>query len=288
MALRHITTIIIAALAYGTACAQQFSCNERERAACMGHEEQIAGAAMFRAAEEIERLYYNFNVPDSIRGQVERLVRTREFRKTCQEILHKDSAYLRARNKDALDELYLDSINRLIIPYNIYNISGENVSALLRLPGRLRIDESTRSGLLEKAVDMARRIRCDRMLNVWDEEMELLKKKLSTKQYNLFFSIKNRRTVDAELRDAWDRIVEAGLESQLDSAKDVALAHSYLNERQKLKTIYRYRPVAQKKQLDEQRKHRPLMIRMLDALDKKEALNNDEEKKKAIAKEFVW
>jgi hypothetical protein len=87
---------------------------------------------------------------------VERLVRTREFRKTCQEILHKDSAYLRARNKDALDELYLDSINQLIIPYNIYNISGENVSAVLRLAGRLRIDESTRSELLEKAVDMAR------------------------------------------------------------------------------------------------------------------------------------
>jgi hypothetical protein len=48
--------------------AQQFSCNERERAACMGHEKQIAGTAMFRAEEEIECLYYNFNVPDSISG----------------------------------------------------------------------------------------------------------------------------------------------------------------------------------------------------------------------------
>ncbi len=118
--------------------------------------------------------------------------------------------------------------------------------------------------------------------------MDLLRKTLDKKQLDRFFTIKNGIIVSREARQAWKRICDAGLESEVDSAKEMNLAISYYHERQKIKDIYRYYGTPQKKYLAELSRQMPLIVRMVDALDKKARMEEDEKKNGTIGKEYVW
>ena len=138
---------------------------------------------------------------------------------------------------------------------------------------------------MDKALDMARRIRKDYRINLWNEEMEILKKTLNKQQLRSFFVRKNANKIATEFNKAWAKLKDAGLTAQLDSIKDGNDAINFMSSRQMIKDLYRSYGTPQKKYLAELEKSKPKLISMLEGIDKKARI---EEKNKSIGKEFVW
>jgi len=268
--------------------APTFRCTVAEKEVWDKHSDEIQSKTSYRAAEEFERICQHYYVPKEKKTLIEGYVRDREFHKVCLEYMLPDSLKLRVMRKIRIDEHYQDSIDRVLIPEYTNKISGYNISFALHFCRKIHLDSAQFEYLLVKALDMTHRIRKDRTLNVWNEEMDLLGKTLDKKQLDRFFTIKNGISVSKEARQAWKRICDAGLENEVDSAREMNLAISYYHERQKIKDIYRYHGTQQKKYLSELSKKMPLIVRMVDALDKKERMEEDEKKNGTIGKEFVW
>lgn len=270
---------------YYCAAAESVRCSTKEKEVYSKYGHLVDSVMNFRTDEEIIRLNNAYNIPPSSRAKMEHYVRNMEFRLVCQELLYKDSLVIRMRNKSVIEEAYRDSINTLLIPAYGNNISGENVSMALRWSEALRLDSAQYSHIMNKALDMARRIRKDYRVNLWNEEMEVLKNTLDKKQLRSFFTNKNAARVTNDFNKAWARLKEAGLTEQLDSTEDANDAVNYLFSKYMIKDIYRYYGTPQKKNLAELDKKKPKIITLLAGLDRKAAA---EERRKTIGKEFIW
>lgn len=212
----------------------------------------------------------------------------REIRKACYDYIWPDSVRLRSLAKMRVDTQYQDSIDMLLIPEYYNRISGDNISYALHAKRAVRMDSTQYDYLMGKALDMAHRLRRNPRLNVWNEEMEILTKTLTKEQLDRFFRDKNARSVTKEMQTGWKRLTDAGFAEQLDSVNDMARAYFYFHERQKIKDLYKYNGTAQRKHLAELNKSMPTMVRMLDGLDKKARLEENERNNKTVGKEFVW
>ncbi len=279
---------IALALIHSTAWAQFYRCTKAEKDVFDQHPDEILNLTRFRTDEECVRLNVRYYIPADKQPLIRQYVSNREFHKVCLEYLLPDSLQQRVLAKIRLDEHYQDSIDMILIPEFENKVSGDNISFALHSRKHIKLDTAQYEYLLAKAIDMTHRIRRNRTLNVWNEEMDVLRKTLSKEQLYKFFRNKNSPKVTEEARQAWKRICEAGLSEQLDSAKDMSLAISYFNERQKIKDIYRYYGTSQKKYLAELSKQMPPMVKMLDAIDKKARKKEEEKKNGTVGKEFIW
>ena len=102
---------------------------------------------------------------------------------------------------------------------------------------------------------------------------------------------KNGEKTTKEVDKGWQRLVDAGLAEQLDSATEIPRAYIYYHERQKIKDIFRYYGTPQKKNLAELDNRKPAMVRMIETLDNETRIieqNKQKEKNKTVGKEFVW
>lgn len=240
-----------------------------------------------RHPEEMRKIEKRYIVPQDGYAKLYHYVMNRELKYICQDFLYKDSLDKRVFDKIVIENIYRDSINSILIPQYENHISGDNVSMALYYSKSLHLDSTQYSYIMAKAIDMARRIYRDHRINVWNEEMEILKKTLNKKQLRSFFVKKNSGIVTLEFNNAWKKLKEAGLTEQLDSAKDANDAINYIFKRQMIKDLYRSYGTPQKKYLAELDKNKPKMMSMLEGLDKKARLK-EEEKTKTVSKEFVW
>lgn len=288
--MKSLSIKIVLSMSFLCACisgmAQEYRCTQAEKAVFDKYSEMILMRTSYRAAEELMRLELTYSVPAEKRSLIKHFVDNREFHKVCIEILCDDSLKKRVQWKMNIDAAYQDSIDKVLIPVYVNKISGDNISFALYCKKGLHLDNAQYEYLLSKALDMAHKIKRNRTVNLWNEEMDALKKTLTKKQLNVFFQNKNAVKVTQEAKDAWNKICEYGLAEQVDSAKQMNLAISYFNERLKIKDLYRYYGTAQKKYLAELDRQKPLIVKMLDAIDKNKRLK--EQKQDNIGKEFVW
>ena len=284
----RIIMSIAMALICSMAIAQTYRCTRAEKEVFDQYPDEILHRTNYRTDEECVRLNARYYIPADKQALIRQYVSNREFHKVCLEFLLPDSLQQRVKRKIGLDEHYQDSIDMVLIPEYGNKISGDNISYALHSRKYIKLDDAQYDYMLAKALDMAHRIRRNRTLNVWNEEMEIIRKTLSKEQLYKFFRNKNSAKVTKEARQAWKRICEAGLDTQLDSVKDMSLAISYFNERQRIKDIYRYYGTSQKKYLAELSRHMPPMIKMLDSLDKKARMEEQEKKNGTVGKDFIW
>ena len=247
----------------------------------------IDSLLFLRHPEEMRKIEKRYIVTQDGYAKLDHYVMNRELKYICQDFLYKDSLDKRVFDKIVIENIYRDSINSILIPQYENHISGDNVSMALYYSKSLHLDSTQYSYIMAKAIDMARRIYRDHRINVWNEEMEILKKTLNKKQLRSFFVKKNSGIVTLEFNNAWKKLKEAGLTEQLDSAKDANDAINYIFKRQMIKDLYRSYGTPQKKYLAELDKNKPKMMSMLEGLDKKARLK-EEEKTKTVSKEFVW
>lgn len=268
-----------------TTKAEVLRCTIQEKEVYLANKELVDSMLDFRYREEVAKINHYFNVPEKDMARLEFFVKNREFKYICQDILYKDSLNRRVKNKITIERVFQDSINTILIPTCQHHISGENLSYALRCRNMLDLDSAQYAYIMGKALSMARRIRNDYRVNLWNEEMEVLRKTLDKGQLWSFFRRKNYLKVLDEFDKAWDKLKEADLTEQLDSAKDAKEAIKYMHSRQMIKDLYRGYGTSQKKYLAELDKSKPKIMRMLDGIDKKAKV---EEKRKTVGKEFVW
>ena len=285
--MKYKTILLCIALAFlcPAAKAEVLRCTIQEKEVYLTNKELVDSMLDFRSREEVAKIYHFFNVPEKDMTRLEFFVRNREFKYICQDILYKDSLDRRVKNKITIERVFQDSINTILIPTCQHHISGENLSYALHCRNMLNLDSAQYAYIMDKALSMARRIRKDYRVNLWNEEMKVLRKTLDKGQLWSFFRRKNYLKVLDEFDKAWDKLKEADLMEQLDSAKDAKEAIKYMHSRQMIKDLYRGYGTPQKKYLAELDKSKPKMMRMLDGIDKKARV---EEKRKTVGKEFVW
>lgn len=255
------------------------------------HFMEIARSTYQTEEECIAAIGLKYKVPARGGRRLAYFVKERERRKACYNYLYADSLMLRVRCKMEVDSVYRDSINTLLIPVRGNRISGENISLALADRRLLQLDDAQYDYLMDMALDMARRLRANPRANVWNDEMNLLRKTLTPAQLDNFFFSKNGMAVNKDFKDGWSKLAAAGLTQQLDSAKDIPQALTYFYKRRQIKDLFRYYGTSQKKYLAELDKNKPTMIQMLAALEKREreaANRKQREKNKTVGKEFSW
>lgn len=282
---KTILLSIALAMLCPAAKAEVLRCTIQEKEVYLANKELVDSMLDFRYHEEVAKINHYFNVPEKDMTRLVFFVKNREFKYICQDILYKDSLDRRVKNKITIERVFQDSINTILIPTCQHHISGENLSYALHCRNMLNLDSAQYAYIMDKALSMARRIRKDYRVNLWNEEMEVLRKTLDKGQLWSFFRRKNYLKVLDEFDKAWDKLKEADLTEQLDSAKDAKEAIKYMHSRQMIKDLYRGYGTSQKKYLAELDKSKPKMKRMLDGIDKKARV---EEKRKTVGKEFVW
>lgn len=282
---KTILLSIALAMLCPAAKAEVLRCTIQEKEVYLANKELVDSMLDFRYREEVAKINHYFNVPEKDMARLEFFVKNREFKYICQDILYKDSLDRRVKNKITIERVFQDSINTILIPTCQHHISGENLSYALHCRNMLNLDSAQYAYIMDKALSMARRIRKDYRVNLWNEEMKVLRKTLDKGQLWSFFRRKNYLKVLDEFDKAWDKLKKADLTEQLDSAKEAKEAIKYMHSRQMIKDLYRGYGTSQKKYLAELDKSKPKMMRMLDGIDKKARV---EEKRKTVGKEFVW
>lgn len=282
---KTILLSIALAMLCPAAKAEVLRCTIQEKEVYLANKELVDSMLDFRYREEVAKINHYFNVPEKDMARLVFFVKNREFKYICQDILYKDSLDRRVKNKITIERVFQDSINTILIPTCQHHISGENLSYALHCRNMLNLDSAQYAYIMDKALSMARRIRKDYRVNLWNEEMKVLRKTLDKGQLWSFFRRKNYLKVLDEFDKAWDKLKKADLTEQLDSAKDAKEAIKYMHSRQMIKDLYRGYGTSQKKYLAELDKSKPKMMRMLDGIDKKARV---EEKRKTVGKEFVW
>ena len=255
-----------------------------ERAATEKHKKELAQRLRLNGEEAFATLCIKYYVPKSKSKELSDLVMLRERRKAAYDYIHEKSPARRARAKLAIDSAFQDSIDVRLIPFN-QGISGENISFAMRLMPILNLDEAQRSYIMQKALDIARQLRKNPRKNVWNDEINTLRKTLNAEQLDCFFTHKNAGKATSLMRQTWSKLCEANMAARLDSTRDCAQAYMYYLEQQKINDIYRYYGTSKKKYLAELSKRMPEMVRLYDSLGKRKRM---EARKKEVGKEYVW
>lgn len=278
---------VLLSLLFYNLYADNYYCTLLEKILYQNNKIVIDSIVDFRANENLIKLNNQYYIPVGSKGRMEYYVRNREFRLVCQEFLYKNSLRTRMHNKIKIENRYQDSINTILIPTIENHVSGENVSFALYCSKILKLDKSQYDYIMSKALEMARRIRKDYRTNLWNEEMELLKKTLSKKQLRSFFVNKYSVKVTNEFNKTWEVLSEAGLTEQLDSVKDANEAVNYMFNMRMIKDLYRNYGTTQKKHVAELNRNMPKIISMMRGLEKNERIRN-EKKDKIDNKIFIW
>lgn len=262
---------------------------QTEKDTLKSHYSTVLKTAISTAREGIVELKFKYNVPVRLEGKVFYYLKEREQRKQCYNYIYKDSVVKRVRCKLEINSIYRDSINSLLIPISGNEISGENISLVLHHSRALGLDEAQYQYIMNQALEYAREIYNNPRANVWNDEINFLRNALTPKQITNYFFIKNAEKASKDIKDGWDKIVDAGLTQLLDSAEDVKLAYMYYQEYYRIKDVYRYYGTSQKKYLTELNKEMPPMIKLLETIkrgqkaEEKKSINNNN-----IGKEAIW
>lgn len=262
---------------------------QAEKDTLKAHYSSVLKKAISTAREGVVELKLKYNVPERFEGRVFYYLKEREQRKLCYNYIYNDSVVKRVRCKLEINSIYRDSINSLLIPISGNEISGENISLVLHYSRTLGLDEAQYQYIMDQALEYAREIYNNPRVNVWNDEINFLRNTLTSKQITNYFFIKNAEISSKEIKEGWNKLIDAGLTELLDSAEDVRLAYIYYQEYHRIKDVYRYYGTSQKKYLAELNKDMPPMIKLLETLKKeqkaeeKKSINNNN-----IGKEAIW
>lgn len=284
---KRVIALCIVAVAFLYAKAQSTLLPEMENRVLDEKKEIIEEQARLTRDEQYAKLCINYRVMKMFRSRLKEILIEREQRKACYNYIYADAPYKRARAKMEIDSLYQDSIDIRLIPYN-KNISGEYISAALLFDKTLRMDSAQYNAIKQCALNLAHKLRKNPKFDTWPEERKVITSALVPRQVEKLFVRKNGNKIADDFHTAWNRLKEAGLTQQLDSVSDGALAVVYIEKSYAIKDLYQRDKSARRAAMAQLDKRKPIMMRLLDGLNKKEALENKEKKQQNIGKDFVW
>lgn len=255
------------------------------------HAQSVTGideAVKRKAAEEAMAVRLTYNMRREAIPALEHFMLNRESLKAKCDSLFPDNLRERMKRKVRIEQIYRDSVNTVIIPSLTNKVSGENLSKALYWQEALNLTPVQYSSMMEKALELARQLHANPHVDVWEDDIKTILSTLDEKQQRRYFHFKNALAVTQDMNKAWKRVVDAGLAEQLDSVAAMNQAFDYYHELYRIKDIYRNHGQARRKAVAELDKHKPQMLKMLDALDKQKRMDEEEKKTPVVGKEFVW
>lgn len=273
MNLRLLSSVTFVLTAF--ACYAQEELTATEQEVFNAHKAELAMRSEIAGEDTYTEMCMKYHVPKSQSKKLAELLKLREKRKATYDYIYPSSTVNRTRAKMAVDSAFQDKIDAILIPFN--DMSGENISLALRGRKAFKLDDAQYEYLMNNALSMCKRIRKDRRTDVWNEEMSILRKTLSKKQFESLLVEKNLHTVTIRTRAAWKKLHDEGLTEELDSVSDCARLYMHFMEEEKIRCVYRNFSTERKKRLAELDKGMPKIAKMYYALTKKES---DDKKRK--------
>ncbi len=268
-------------IAYAHAQVLEPTAEESEVLLC--HKEEIDSMALTNGKEAFVELCLRYYVPKAQSHNLKSLLLLREKRKAAYRYIYPDAIQSRVESKLSVDSIFQDSIDAILIPHN--KISGENISFAVKCLNILEFDDTQRKYIINEALDIAHQIRKDPGIDVWNREMDVIKKTFTKKQLDKYFTLKNGKKVTQILHNTWNKLSDAGLTAELDSTREWSRAYLYYTEQLKMMDLYKNHRNVREKALADLARHMPQMVRMYDAMEKKKRI---ESRKKEMRKEYVW
>lgn len=147
------------------------------------------------------------------------LIYERELRKQMRNIYLSENLEQRYKDKRNIDQEYEDSICRVMAPY--WNMGLPNLYKAILYREGINLTDSQYRDIVTNMIRL--KTKAERMSgNMWGDELEVLKEVLTGDQLDTYFRAKNARIATRDSRLAWQRLKDAGMTNDLDSAKTVA------------------------------------------------------------------
>lgn len=237
--------------------------------------------------ERFLELSMSKKVPKIFKDSITSLFTRCEARKLSYNHIYEKSDLKRVFAKLAIDSIYRDSVNRMIIPHN-KEIGGENLSIALYHSQKLELTESQHEKLLEKAINLSHKLYKDPLYNCWEEEMQSLTSTLSKDQLSTFFLVKHSVSIVNETADMWKKLKENDLTEGLDSAREFRRSYAYLVEKHKINDLYRHHSSERRAYIADLKNRRPKMIVLCEGIEKRRKIEEERRNSEASEKQFVW
>lgn len=236
------------------------------------------------AFHELRQVYY---LPKEDEAFVYLLMLEREKRKATYDYISK-TPWDRVASKKQLDDLYQDSIDVRLIPHN-NNVAGANISIALRLASKLEVSMENYANILHLGLNVTKHLRKDPNYKYDVEVMDSLRNFLSKEQLYRVLSSKHAVACVNKSVATWKELQKAGMIENEDSALCCDQAIDYYMMECIVNEMYVGHEKHLRKNLSDLWKRQPLIVRMIGAVKKKEALvKKKEEDNDNDHNEMVW
>lgn len=248
------------------------------------HAEEILAPLQFQAEDVYVTFVGKYKCEKSMKKRIHDLCFERERRKYLYNYMD-ISVPMRIHYKAAIDSIYQDSINRLLIPTN-HMISGQLISLVLGIPDILGVDSSKYQQLMDMALEFARRKASDPCAYLAKDEIEVLKNILSRKQVERAINIKNYEISKKRAENAWQELSKAGIVNATDSIQSISKAITYYRKEMLILDYF----VDDRELIDNNLRdlymQKPKIINMYEGLLQKAIIEKKHHEK--VGEEFAW
>lgn len=282
--MRKLMFIMLAIVCVSHVCAQKLTYTKEEANVIQTYGKEMSRQVRIASEDALAEMQMKYLYDRKDYEHLQKLFEAREQRKIAHDYLEQNPS-ARVMEKMGIDSLFQDSINALLIPYNP-NISGEIISLSLYMSDVLHLSKKSYHRLMEKALDFARRLREDPYANFKKEEIEVLKKNLTSKQLETVIDEKNNVQARIKAQRTWDALEGAGVSYELDSLPQVSRAQLYYLIEMRYWDLYVEDNEVRDRNLQDLYRSKPKIIKMYEALDEKKRIK--EKKEKSVGVEFSW
>lgn len=147
------------------------------------------------------------------------LIYERELRKQMRNIYLSENLEERYKDKRNIDQEYEDAICRVMAPY--WNMGLPNLYKAILYREGINLTDTQYENIVTNMIRL--KSKAERMYgNMWGDELKVLKEVLTGEQLDTYFRAKNARIATRDSQLAWQRLKDAGMTNDLDSATAVA------------------------------------------------------------------
>ena len=217
---------------------------------------------------------------------VHTLIFERECRKATYNILSK-TPWERVANKKRIDDLYQDSIDARLLPYND-KVAGANISIALRFADKMGLSKENYYKIMNLGLNVAKHLRIDPNYDYDVEVMDSLRNYLRKTQLVEVLSAKHSLSCIKKGVATWNELQGAGMVMDEDSASCCNQAIDYYTMECVIKEMYVGHEKQLKKNLSDLWKRQPLIVRMIASLRNQEELINKKNENEPEVNDLKW
>lgn len=187
--------------------------------------------------------------------------------------------------KNKINDLYQDSINILLLPYNPI-LSGIFISWVLQKQKNLGINDNKYTSILKGALHLCHIVRDNPCNNIAQKEMEILKNNLSHNQVCIVINSVNHKDAEISAKNVWKRLQNAGMVEPKDSSNYIKDAYSYFQKEMYIRNYYIGEQDLINNNLRDLYLHKPIVIKKMDGLQYQKVIKRQHEER--VGAEYSW